>query len=151
MLYLLFLACGEAPQNGPVQEKISHKKELITQLSARDNTISCASLSSPQLQEDLTEIVDTVERPPWVPMRAAACLSDLYPEKSKDDLVRWISAHNKKGLAFLIAGKLSKLPDSAAISIAKAGLEGPHARDIRVRLEKQNDARFESLLLPKPQ
>ena len=149
MLYLFFFACGDAPQNEPVQEKISHKKSLVTYLSARDNTISCSSLSSPQLQQDLTEIVDTVERPPWVAMRAAACLSDLYPKKSKDDLARWISAPNKKGLAFLIAGKLSKLPDATAISIAKAGLEGPHALDIRVRLEKQNDVRFAPLLSPK--
>lgn len=150
MLYLLFFACGDSPQNEPSQEDRSTTKELVTYLSARDSTLSCASLSSPQLQKDLTEIVDTIERPPWVPMRAAACLIELYPEHSKEDLIRWISAPDKKGLAFLIAGRLSNIPDTTAISIAKAGLKGPHSRDIRVRLEKQDDSRFAPLLSPKP-
>ena len=150
MLYLFLLACGESPPNESIQEKESQKQDLITRLSARDHQISCASLSSPQLQKDLTEIVDTVERPPWVPMRAAACLTELFPQASKEDLIRWISAPNKKGLAFLIAGQLSKIPDDSAISIAKAGLSGPHSRDIRVRLKKQNDARFASLLSSNP-
>ena len=150
MIYFLFFACGDAPHTESVQENSSHTQELIVRLSARDHQLSCSSLSSPQLHKDLTEIVDTVARPPWVAMRAAACLTELYPEESKEDLIRWISAPNKKGLAFLIAGKLSNIPDTSAVSIAKAGLSGPHARDIRIRLEKQNDTRFAPLLSPNP-
>jgi len=151
MPYLLLLACGAPSITEPIQEEVSHTQELIVQLSARDHQLSCSTLSSSQLKKDLVEIVDTIERPPWVPMRAAACLTELYPQDSKEDLIRWISAPNKKGLAFLIAGQLSKIPDDSAISIAKAGLEGPHALDIRVRLEKQKDERFIPLLSPNPQ
>ena len=150
MLYIFLIACGDAPPADLIDEKVSHKQNLVTHLSLRDQKLSCASLSSPQLQKELTDIVDTVERPPWVPMRAAACLTELYPSTSEEDLIRWISSPDKKGLAFLIAGQISKIPDASAIPIAKAGLRGPHARDIRIRLEKQNDVRLKSLLSPTP-
>ena len=150
MFFVLLLSCLDSAQtstpNASVKENVSQKKELIQRLSARDNQLTCASLSSSQLQKDLTEIVDTVTRPPWVAMRAAACLTEIYPKQSQEDLARWISAPDKKGLAFLIAGKLSKLPDTSAIAIAKAGLNGPHARDIHIRIQKQDDARLTPLL-----
>ena len=78
MLYLLLSACGDSPKEESVEEKIDYHRELVRKLSARDNHITCSSLSAPQLQIELTKIVDTTERRPWVPMRAAACLTNQY-------------------------------------------------------------------------
>lgn len=150
MMYLILLACLESTPSKSnavsTPQHTSQTQDLVQHLSTRDHNLSCNSLSSAHLQKDLTKIVDTIHLPPWVPMRATACLTELFPEESHTDLARWISDPEKKGLAFLIAGKLSKLPDASAITIAKAGLNGPHGRDIRIRIKKQNDARLTPLL-----
>ena len=149
MLFFL-IACGTVPPPStavPSQPSIqSEEPSLIARLSMRDNNIICSDLPKDNLRSQLINIVETVERPPWVPMRAATCLTELYPSESLEEMTRWITAPDKKGLAFLMAGNISKLPDDIAQQVAQAGLLGPHAKDVRLRLSKQNDPRILPLL-----
>ena len=151
-MYFLLLACGtptliESPTSVEKNTVVpTETTSLVTQLSARDSQLDCTQLPTTELRTELISIVDTVERPPWVPMRAAACLAELFPAESQEDLLRWIATPDKKGLAFLIAGQLPKLPDDIAKNVAQAGLNGPHAQEIRLRITKQNDPRLAPLL-----
>ncbi|MEC7987914.1 MAG: hypothetical protein VX278_22290 [Myxococcota bacterium] len=119
---------------------------LVRRLSVRDTGLDCKTLEAVNLREELTYVVENVSRPPWAGMRAAACLAELFPNESKTDFVRWVKDPNTKGLAFLLAGQLEKLPDPVAIDVAEAALSGPHAPDFRIRLEKVNDIRMKELL-----
>lgn len=151
-MFFLFLACGTTASfqsTAPVEQSTiisSNVSSLMSLLSARDSQIDCTQLPTEELQTQLVSIVETIERPPWVPMRAATCLTELYPTESQEELLRWIATPEKKGLAFLIAGQIPKLPDEIAINVARAGLQGPHAQEIRLRITKQNDPRLAPLL-----
>jgi hypothetical protein len=159
MMFLFLLACGSVdapPQKKTVKEDVQNIESdnhtsridtLVQTLSARDQQLSCSMLTlETTLQAELTTIVDTVQRPPWVPMRAAACIAELYPNTSQSDLSRWIVDPQKKGLAFLIAGLVPKLPDDVARLIVLEGLSGPHEHQVRIRLKKLHDPRITPLL-----
>ena len=148
-MFFFLIACGTVSSPTPKQQAASSPVDtlsLTTQLSARDTTLSCTDLAGENLKQELVNIVETIQRPPWVPMRAATCLAELYPSESKPELMRWIADPQKKGLAFLIAGQLSHLSTEDARSVANAGLNGPHGQQIRIRLEKQNDERLSPVL-----
>ena len=164
MIFIL-LACGDTttpshtdrpkeeiqvPAHTSTPLQVHTKKRidtLVQTLSTREQQISCSILTHEKtLKTDLTTIVDTIERPPWVPMRAATCLAELFPIKSQSDLSRWISDPQKKGLAFLIAGLVPNLPDDVARSVVEKGLNGPHEAQVRMRLTKQKDPRSMPLL-----
>ena len=152
----LLLACQpeeaavSVPPEVPVQEQnladSPSNNALVRTLSVRDSGLDCQTLKADDLQMDLTYVVENVTRPPWAGMRAAACLAELYPTEAQPDFVRWVQDPKTKGLAFLLAGQIKRLPDPVAIEVAQAGLSGPHAPDFRVRLEKVNDIRMKDLL-----
>jgi len=155
-MILFLLACGTQTAERPtIQEPPSHLEStsnpditVLQQLSVRDG-FSCSQLvDNKELQAELSRIVEEVSKPPWAPMRAAACLIERYSVQAKPDFERWIVDPSKKGLAFLIAGQIEKMPDEVALSVVKLGLAGPHALDIRVRLEKINDPRLQTILQP---
>ena len=141
-MLLFFLSCAEVPQ----KELVHDSQVILKTLSSRDSKINCEDLPKTNLQKELTTIVNSTVRPPWTPMKAASCLMELYPVKAENDLLLWTTDPSKKGLAFLIAGQMKSLPDKQALKIAKAGLQGPHKNDFRIRLEKLNDPRLVSLL-----
>ena len=81
-------------------------------------------------------------------MRAVACMIEIYPEESQPDLERWIVAPNQKGLAFLIAGQVDKLPDRVALSVVKKAYKDHMLSTFEVVLEKLDDPRLQSILHP---
>lgn len=166
-IFLLLSACetpekqsvNQSPSPSHVQKDIpkedpllkdDQSKKIIRQLSAYDGNGDCENLPKENLQERLTHIVDHVARPPWAPMRAASCLAKMYPEAAETDLIRWVENPKTKGLAFLLAGQIKELPKAVAFRVAQAGLDGPHAKDFRVRLIKVQDPRLQELLPPTP-
>ena len=155
MIFILF-ACGtptaERPvlkDPAPITENIETTQRSLVQLLSVHDGFSCAMLKNHNpVVADLSHVVEEVEKPAWVPMRAVACMIEMYPSESQHNLEEWIIDPNRKGLAFLIAGQVEKLPDHVAFSVVKKGLQGPHAIDIRSRLEKLNDPRLQSILYP---
>ena len=154
-----FVACGSTQTEIPtvsenseaqVPELIQNSSDTIEatvrQLSVYDGTISCDKLPTKNRQETLTHIVDNVSLPPWAPMRAATCLTKLYPAEAQEDLIRWVENPKTKGLAFLLTKQIQTLPDPVAKRVASAGLKGPFAEEFRSRLIKQNDARLTDIL-----
>lgn len=121
-------------------------QKTIRQLSVYDGDIVCESLPEKDRQSTLTYIVENVSRPPWAPMRAATCLAKVYPEEAQEELVRWVGNSKTKGLALLITKQIHTLPTAVAQRVASAGLKGPFAEELRVRLIKQNDERLRELL-----
>ena len=152
-MIFLFFACGTQTADRPALQdpspvSESEKKSLVQQLSVREG-FSCSHIKrKDSLLREFSRIVEEVDKPAWVPMRAVACMIEIFPAKSRIDLEAWIIDPNKKGIAFLIAGQIEKIPDQVALSVIKKGLQGPHAVDIRTRLEKLNDPRLQSLLYP---
>lgn len=156
MMIVILFACGtptaERPvlkDPAPIAENVENTHNTLVQLLSVHDGFSCARIKqhNPVLT-DLSRIVEEVNKPAWVPMRAVACMIEIYPEESQPDLEKWIIDANRKGLAFLIAGQVEKLPDRVALSVVKKGLQGPHAIDIRSRLEKLDDPRLQSILYP---
>ena len=154
MMIVILFACGtptaERPilkDPAPIAENAENTHTTLVQYLSVHDGFSCARLHNPVLA-DLSRIVEEVDKPAWVPMRAVACMIEIYPKESQPDLERWIIDPHRKGLAFLIAGQVDKLPDQVALSVVKKGLQGPHAIDIRSRLEKLDDPRLQSILNP---
>ena len=79
-------------------------------------------------------------------MRAATCLSRLYPEESQEDFVRWVANPKTKGLAILLTKQIPIFPDPVAKKVAIAGLQGPFAEDVRMRLINLSDTRLTDIL-----
>ena len=152
-MIFLFFACGTQTADRPALQdpspvSESEKRSLVQQLSVREG-FSCSHIKrEDSLLREFSRIVEEIDKPAWVPMRAVACMIEMFPAKSRMNLEAWIIDPNKKGIAFLIAGQIEKLPDQVALSVIKKGLQGPHAVDIRTRLEKLDDPRLQSILYP---
>jgi hypothetical protein len=104
--------------------------ELVVyqELLPRDSAFDCQSLTLKLLTPALT--LDAVVRgpstPPWVPMRAAACLLDHHLESNSAIVEAWLTDPESMGLAKLVQRRLNKMPASQATPIKKAALAGPH-------------------------
>ena len=116
------------------------------QLSHRESQISCADLKGEHLHKALIAIVESDDQPPWLPMRAAQCLIELYPKEAETSLISWMHDSKKKGLAFMIAGQCHKLPPKTQKKVIEAGLSGPFASDVRNRLIRLNDSSIQRIL-----
>jgi hypothetical protein len=137
MIFVPLTIMGLASE--PTEMSLS-QKSLIRQLSMRDGSPSCESLSkgNDEFQRDLKIIVEHVTHPPWAGMRAASCVIELYPEQSLNTFEEWMTQENTMGLAYLLSSKLSEMPESIAIPVAEAGLSGPHSKGVleRIRLNQ---------------
>jgi hypothetical protein len=158
---LFFVACGpvqtekqsvskEEQSNPPTQHSQNTIEEemqtTLRLLSAYDGNIDCEHLPKKDRQSTLTYIIDNVSLPPWAPMRAATCLTRLYPEESEEEMIRWVENPKTKGLAFLLTKQMNILPKPVALRVTSAGLKGPFAEDFRARLIKINDVRLIDVL-----
>ena len=77
--------------------------DAVLRLSVRDPAPTCeqALAGVPEPTAVLRHIVDTVNMPPWVPMRAAACLL-RDPSTPTEVALSWVSHPDKRGLALLV-------------------------------------------------
>ena len=131
MLFFPLVAVA-APPNFDAEQT-----QLIRQLSHRDGSEPCQKLvtGDDRFRADLLMIVEHVEQPAWVGMRAASCIIELYPSKSVDVLEKWMTSENTMGLAYLLSTKIETLPEVVALRIGKAGVNGPHAQGVIKRIE----------------
>ena len=80
----------------------------------------------------LRHVVQEVQMPPWAPMRAAECLQRNHAQEVRDDLLRWVSEPEMKGLGRQVVGLLDVLPEPLAVEVAREALVGPVAERARV-------------------
>lgn len=121
---------------------------LVRQMSHRDGAPPCSDLPNSEglLHTDLLLIVKEVTQPPWVGMRAAGCVIELFPQESQTTFESWMRSEQTMGLAYLLTAKISTLPESVALDIGRIGLAGPHAEGVKSRLQSQNGPIIEQLL-----
>lgn len=121
---------------------------LIRQLSHRDGSGPCLDLTTGEerFQNDLHLIVEKVKQPAWVGMRAASCIIELYPSESVDVLEKWMISENTMGLAYLLSTKIEILPEAVALKIGKAGINGPHAEGVIMRITADGGPNAEQVL-----
>ena len=127
------------------------QSEMIRRLSMRDGAPPCADVEagSPDAVADLSAIVQNVELPPTVPMRAAECLI-AKGDAAEVELSRWMTGSKTKGLAMLLSDRIDALPVPLATRVVAAGLGGPHAEEVRARVAKSTHAELQSLAGPTP-
>lgn len=107
---------------------------LARRLSIKDPAPDCAELAegmSADPEASFHYVVNTVQTPPWAPMRAAGCILELYPESSKDAIVGWVRTKETEGLGRLVLSKLATLPEPVAVGVVKAGLGSDLAEETR--------------------
>jgi hypothetical protein len=111
--------------------------DLVRVLSARDAPPPCSTIDAltPTPVEDLVRVVDTVQMPPYAPMRAAGCLLELHAEEAAPRIDAWMADPASGGLAELTAKAMDALPNDLAVRFAMAGLNGPHHAAITPALE----------------
>lgn len=109
-------------------------------LSVRDAPPPCADVEA--LAKDpvatLISVAEHATMPPWVAVRATSCLATGHAEEAKATLLGWVVNPNLRGLAFVVTDSTGKMPEGVALEIARAGLSGPHAADLRKRLLKSS-------------
>lgn len=143
-LLLASLACAhraeaEAPSTDAWTPS-AEEEAVYRALSMRDQGPSCEDLDA--MAKDpvavLINITEHATMPPWVGVRATQCLVSRHAEDAKATLSAWIVDPNKRGLAFVISDNTAGMPEPVALELARAGLSGPHAADLKRRLAKSS-------------
>lgn len=144
LLVPLGLGCAHAGEtssaapsgSSPPWTPSAEEDAVYRALSSRDGAPDCASVEA--LAKDptavLVSVVEHAQQPPWVGVRAAKCLIERHSAEVQPQLVAWVQAPNKRGLAVLLANEMDNMPEPVAVEVAKAGLAGPYAADMRARL-----------------
>ncbi len=119
-------------------------------LSVRDPEPSCAAVEA--LTDDpvgvLQALADESAAPPWLPMRAAACLLS-HPEGERS-AAAWVVDPDRKGLARLVFGRLDAMEPAAAIRVARAALSGPWRAEAIARLAASEVPELRALVVDAP-
>lgn len=108
-------------------------------LSVRHGAPSCEEVEAltPTPVETLLRLVEEVELPPWVPMRAAECLTTRHAEQIDDHLRRWVVGAETRGLGRLVVDHLDHVPRPLARELALSALrEGPEPELARARITR---------------
>ena len=147
---VLALSLSTAQADEPAGELTAAQQQMSKALSVRHDPPSCHELEklSPAPLQDLLVLVNEVQRPSWVGMRAAGCVVNRHGAEAEAELVRWVTSPNTLGLARLVANSIDALPPEVAAKVAAAGLAGIHAEDQRTRLQASELEGVRVLLAP---
>lgn len=120
--------------SGPPAWAGDDEARVVTALSAREPTASCAALvaSLPHPVATLSAIVEGHDAPPWLPVRAASCLATV--PGATDTLRAWVVRPGWAGITDAVLAHLDELPRPAALDLARAALRGPNGEVARVRV-----------------
>jgi len=121
---------------------------VMRALSVRDPEPLCADVEA--LSETpvttLRSMVENVEMPPWVGMRAATCLASRHASDVEDDLVDWVTDPAKKGLALVALGQLDKMPLPVATEVAQRAIVGSNPEMFRERVGRSSQPELRALV-----
>lgn len=128
------------------------QEAMYRALSIRDPAPDCAAVEalSADPLADLLVMVDQVEQPPWVGMRAATCVTTRHAEAGKATIGGWVVDPDKRGLAILVFNQLDAMPATVALPLATAALAGPLKADAEKRLQKAASAELRALVPTTP-
>lgn len=117
-------------------EPNAEENAMYKALSARDPHPSCASVEalSANPVETLNSLVENVEMPPWVPMRAATCLVQRHSEAIEPEMLQWVADPDKKGLALLVFRRLDHLPQEVEARVVARAQKGPFKAELNEHL-----------------
>src|SRR5436190_11135134 len=89
-------------------------------LSIKDPPPACEQIEalSPDPVALLLRVVDEIEHPPWVAMRAADCLVTRHAPAIEAQMTSWMGDRQRKGLGFLALGHLDEMEPALATRIA---------------------------------
>lgn len=114
---------------------------LLWKNLAGKHAVPCVDLKELSLQSDLQsslqKMVSADVKPASVPIRAATCLLELYPE-NMELYSEWVSSKQFYGLARLTIGHLSHFAEAEQVLLVKHALEGENALQLRRSIEKLN-------------
>ncbi len=131
LLLALLVGCtgGKTPPEPAAPIEVD--AAVVKALSAHDG-VDCEAVDGmvAEPQPQLLAIVQQVERPSNVPMRAAGCLIERHAASSADAFVEWVSTDNTRGLALLLFNRLADLPEDIRTEVEAAGRKGPYAVDM---------------------
>jgi len=141
-MFLFFISCANKirpavieKQPPTVETQPTSDRTLLEQLLPHESTL-CRDLSyksaTPWLE--LAEMLD-VPRPPWVAMRAAACMIEVYPQQSRGFFLAWLNTPNQKGLALLLCSSFEQLPINEQRILLEPALTGIYAESCAQRLK----------------
>ena len=118
------------------EDKSSNDKDYpaevqkILPLLISRHSIPCQELPKTSI-ESLHFIVETIQTPPWVAMRSAQCMLEIYPSEGMDIYNDWINEPDTLGLAILIANQLEHLPNDVLNSLFPLFPTSPHVEKLK--------------------
>ena len=111
---------GPAPA---FQDKVVHA------FSARDGAPDCEAVSTwasgDLVQETMRNITQTVTMPPWVPMKAARCVTIGAKNDAKSRLLveSWMLDKNTTGFALVVTQNLETMSEEWAVTLANLAVK----------------------------
>ena len=122
--------------------------DLYLELSNRDGIYSCEKLQEAysDLQYQLKNLVSNEIKPSYVPIRAATCLLELYPQ-DLETYQDWMDKKETLGLARLTTSKLETLPITISIPLVETALKGENASKLLPRLQKIENKEVQSIVM----
>ena len=113
-------------------------------LAMREPVVSCQDIAgiSPAPAEDLAWVVEHIRAPPWAGMKAAECLVLHHADVAGPLLHAWVTEPERMGLGWVVLRHLDALPQSLALTLARAAVQdGPDPAGARRRIRQSaNDA-----------
>lgn len=99
--------------------------EIEAALLPRHDAASCTELADRYeagvLVDALVSVAEEVAYPPWVPMRAGACLSARVgvDHRAYEAAARWVDDPAVPGLALLVLGRIDDVDETRAVHLAQ--------------------------------
>ena len=126
----------------PPEGLTAERKAMHTALSSRDGAPSCSdveALASAQPHEDYLWLIEHVQQPPWVGIRAATCILQHHHEAAWAHIQHWLTQPELKGLALLVLNEIDSLPEDRAIELAQFAIRaGADPEAVRERLAQSS-------------
>ena len=117
-------------------------QKILPLLISRHST-PCRELPKTSI-ESLHFIVENIQTPPWVAMRSAQCMLEIYPSEGMDIYNDWMNRPKTLGLTILIVNQIEHLPNDVLNVLFPHFSTSPHLEKIKMRtlshkeyLEKQ--------------
>ena len=119
-------------------------------LSIKDPPPACEQIEalSPDPVALLLRVVDEIEHPPWVAMRAADCLVTRHAPAIEAQMTSWMGDRQRKGLGFLALGHLDEMEPALATRIATAAMAGPYRDEASVRIARSHVESVRAIATP---
>lgn len=122
-LWTFLAASVLAGPSAPLQEKVVHA------FSARDGAPDCEEINTWATQEavqsTMREITNTITMPPWVPMKAARCVT-IGAAKDMESwrlVESWMLGEDTTGFALVATQQIQSMTEARAVTLAELAVK----------------------------